>query len=61
MIVQLVLEYLMNRTWGDSVTSFQSSCRSHPLLQTDFSLKIPIVGIGATASFFLPAVDVKLA
>jgi len=61
MIVHLILEYVMRRTWSDSMTNFLSTCRSHPLIQTHFSLRIPLVGIGAAAPFFLPAVAEKLA
>jgi len=59
-ITQLILNYIFKRSWGNALTGFLSSHQNHPILKTDFSLKIPLIGIGAAAPFFLPAVAEKL-
>ncbi len=59
-IVSAILSYVFTRTWGKSLSPFLSSYTSHAILDTRFSLKIPLIGIGAAARFFLPAVAEKL-
>ncbi|PID45257.1 MAG: hydantoinase/oxoprolinase [Proteobacteria bacterium] len=59
-IVSAILSYVMNRTWGNSIAPFLSSYKNHDLLDTRFRLKIPLIGTGAAARFFLPAVAEKL-
>jgi N-methylhydantoinase A/oxoprolinase/acetone carboxylase beta subunit len=59
-IVSLILEYVINRTWGNTLAHFLSTYQDHPLLDTGFSLKIPLIGVGAASSFFLPGVARKL-
>ncbi|MDR3631928.1 MAG: hydantoinase/oxoprolinase family protein [Desulfocapsaceae bacterium] len=61
MIENLIIEYIFTRTWGKTLTNFISTRRSHPILGVDFSLKIPLIGIGAAARFFLPGVAARLA
>ncbi len=59
-IENLVLEYIFNRYWGNTLTNFLSTRNNHPVLQVDFSLKVPLIGIGAAARFFLPSVAARL-
>jgi N-methylhydantoinase A/oxoprolinase/acetone carboxylase beta subunit len=59
-IENLVLEYIFNRYWGKTLTNFIATRNSHPILQVDFSLKVPLIGIGAAARFFLPKVAARL-
>ena len=59
-IENLIIEYIFNRYWGKTLTNFISTRNSHPVLHVDFSLKIPLIGIGAAARFFLPGVAARL-
>ncbi len=59
-IENLIIDYVMHRYWGTSLTNFVSTRNSHPVLGVDFSLKIPLVGIGAAASYFLPNIAKRL-
>ncbi len=59
-IENLVIEYIFNRFWDKTLTNFISTRNSHPVLQVGFSLKIPLIGIGAAARFFLPGVAARL-
>jgi N-methylhydantoinase A/oxoprolinase/acetone carboxylase beta subunit len=59
-IENLIIEYIFNRYWGKTLTNFISTRNSHPVLQVDLSLKIPLIGIGAAARFFLPGVATRL-
>lgn len=59
-IENLVIEYIFNRFWGKTLTNFISTRNSHPVLQVAFSLRIPLIGIGAAARFFLPGVAARL-
>jgi hypothetical protein len=52
-IENCILEYVIGRYWGKTVSSFIAKSRNHPVVGVDFSLNIPLVGIGAAASFFL--------
>lgn len=60
MIESSVIEYVTNHYWQKSLTRFLSRRIDHPVLGVDFSLKIPLIGIGAAAKFFLPQVAEKL-
>ncbi len=59
-IEDLIIDYIIRRNWGKSLTSFITSRNNHPELGVSFSLKIPIIGIGAAASSFLPGVARQL-
>lgn len=59
-IENLIIDYIIHRYWGKSLTSFITSRESHPVLGVEFSLKIPLVGVGAAARFFLPGVAERL-
>jgi len=59
-IENLIIEYIFNRYWGKTLTNFISTRNSHPVLHVDFSVKIPLIGIGAAARFFLPGVAARL-
>ncbi len=59
-IENLIIDYVIQRFWGNSLTGFISSRKSHPVLGVDFSIRIPIIGIGAAARHFLPKVAENL-
>lgn len=59
-IENLLIDYVIQHYWGKSLASFISSRNDHPVLGVDFSLKIPLIGIGAAARHFLPAVAARL-
>lgn len=59
-IEDLIIDYIIHRYWGKSLTSFIASRDSHPVLGVEFSLKIPLIGIGAAARYFLPGVAARL-
>ena len=59
-IENLIIDYIIHRYWGQSLTSFISSRDSHPVLGVEFSVKIPLIGIGAAARYFLPGVAKRL-
>jgi N-methylhydantoinase A/oxoprolinase/acetone carboxylase beta subunit len=59
-IEDLIIDYIIHRYWGKSLTSFITSRDSHPVLGVQFSLKIPLIGIGAAARYFLPRVAERL-
>ncbi len=55
-----IIDYVTNHYWKKSLTSFITSRNNHPVLGVEFSLKIPIIGIGAAAKYFLPKVAENL-
>jgi N-methylhydantoinase A/oxoprolinase/acetone carboxylase beta subunit len=59
-IATLVIDYLVKHFWDDSLTGFLSSRHNHPVVQVDFAIKLPIIGLGAAARYFLPKVAEKL-
>lgn len=60
MIENNVIEYVTSHYWQKSLANFISSRNNHPVLGVEFSLKIPLIGIGAAAKFFLPQVAKRL-
>jgi hypothetical protein len=42
------------------LSGFLSSHHHNPYIKTDFSMKIPLIGIGAASRYFLPGVATKL-
>lgn len=59
-IENLLIDYIIHRYWGKSLTSFISTRNDHPVLGVKFSMKIPLIGIGAAARYFLPRVAERL-
>ncbi len=59
-IENLVIEHVVQHYWGNALSGFIATRNDHPVLGVDFSLKIPIIGIGAAARYFLPAVAARL-
>lgn len=55
-IKELVLTYVMQHYWGNSMTSFINGHDSNPILAVKFGLKIPLIGIGAIARHLVPGV-----
>ncbi|WP_136796138.1 hydantoinase/oxoprolinase family protein [Desulfosediminicola ganghwensis] len=59
-IETLILDYVIEHYWGKSLTSFLSQRYEHPVVGVNFSIKIPMIGIGAAARYLLPAVAERL-
>ncbi len=59
-IETLLLDYVINHYWGNSLSGFLSERNAHPVLGVNFTLKIPIIGIGAAAPYLLPGVAEQL-
>ena len=59
-IENLIIDYVVKHFWGNSLTSFISTRNSHPVLGVDFSIKTPLIGIGAAARSLLPEVAKNL-
>lgn len=59
-IEDLIIDYIAQKYWGKSLTAFISARNDHPVLGVDFSLKLPIIGIGAAARVLLPEVAKRL-
>jgi N-methylhydantoinase A/oxoprolinase/acetone carboxylase beta subunit len=60
LIENMIIDYVIQRSWQNSLTGFISSRKNHPVLGVEFSIKIPIIGIGAAARFLLPGVAERL-
>ncbi|MCK5069379.1 MAG: hydantoinase/oxoprolinase family protein, partial [Desulfocapsa sp.] len=59
-IEDLLIDYIIHRYWGKSLTNFITTRNNHPVLGVSFSMKIPLIGIGAAAQYFLPSVAERL-
>ncbi len=59
-IENLAIDYIVNQYWGNSLTQFISSRNEHAVLGVNFSLKIPLIGLGAAARVLLPEIAKKL-
>jgi N-methylhydantoinase A/oxoprolinase/acetone carboxylase beta subunit len=59
-IENLIIDYVIQHYWGNSLTGFLGQRNAHPVLGVNFSLKIPLIGIGAAARHLLPAVARRL-
>ncbi|MEN8199998.1 MAG: hydantoinase/oxoprolinase family protein [Thermodesulfobacteriota bacterium] len=59
-IEDLLIDYVIHHYWGKSLSSFISTRNDHPVLGVQFHMKIPIIGIGAAAPYFLPRVAERL-
>ena len=59
-IENLLIDYVIHRYWGKSLTGFIATRNDHPVLGVTFSMKIPLIGIGAAAPYFLPRVAARL-
>ena len=59
-ITDLIIQYICTRSWGNALNSFLSAHQNNPYINATFSLNIPLIGIGAAASFFLPGVAERL-
>jgi N-methylhydantoinase A/oxoprolinase/acetone carboxylase beta subunit len=60
-IENLIVDHVIQHYWGKSLANFVSTRNDHPVLGVNFSLKIPLIGIGAAARHFLPQVAARLA
>lgn len=59
-IENLLIDYIIHHYWGKSLTNFINTRNDHPALGVQFSLKMPLIGIGAAAKYFLPNIARKL-
>ncbi len=59
-IENMLIDYVIQRYWGNSLTNFISRKNDHPVLNVQFTLRIPLIGIGAAAKHLLPNVAKKL-
>lgn len=59
-IETLIINAVIHSIQGQSLGSFLDKTRNHPVLGVNFSLKIPLVGIGGSARYFLPEIAEKL-
>ncbi len=60
LIENLIVDYVVQRYWKNSLANFISTRKEHPVLGVDFSIKLPLIGIGAAARYFLPGVAKNL-
>ena len=60
-IENLILSYIFGHYWNKAIADFISSRNSYTALRMDISLKLPLLGIGAAARFFLPRIADRLA
>jgi N-methylhydantoinase A/oxoprolinase/acetone carboxylase beta subunit len=60
LIENMIIDYVIQRSWQNSLTGFIASRKNHPVLGVEFSIKIPFIGIGAAARFLLPGVAARL-
>jgi N-methylhydantoinase A/oxoprolinase/acetone carboxylase beta subunit len=59
-IETLILDYIIQRYWHNSLANFIATHKDNPALGVEFSLKIPLIGIGAAARYLLPGVAARL-
>jgi N-methylhydantoinase A/oxoprolinase/acetone carboxylase beta subunit len=59
-IENMIIDYIVRHYWQNSLAGFIATRKNHPVLAVDFSIKIPLIGIGAAARYFLPAVAERL-
>jgi len=59
-IENAILDYVISAYWQKDITGFIRNRDNHPALEVNFSLKLPLVGIGAAAPYFLPEVAKRL-
>lgn len=60
LIENMIIDYVIQRSWQNSLTGFISSRKNHPILGVEFSIKIPLIGIGAASRYLLPRVAERL-
>jgi len=60
LIENLIIDYVIERYWENSLTSFIAGRKDNPVLGVTFSIKLPLIGIGAAARYFLPGVAKNL-
>ncbi len=60
LIENMIIDYVIQRSWQNSLAGFISSRKNHPVLGVEFSIKIPLIGIGAASRYLLPKVAERL-
>ena len=60
LIENLIIDYVIQHYWQKSLTNFIANRNAHPVLGVDFSIKLPLIGIGAAACYLLPKVAENL-
>jgi hypothetical protein len=59
-IETIILDYLGRKIWQDNQAAPFLNRRDNELFALSFSVKLPIIGIGAAARYFLPGVARRL-
>lgn len=59
-IETMIIDYIVQHYWGKNLSGFLNQRKAHPVLEVAFSLKIPLIGIGAAAKQLLPGVAKRL-
>ena len=59
-IETIILDYLGRKIWQNNQAAPFLTRRDNELFSLNFSVKVPIIGIGAAASYFLPGVARRL-
>jgi len=59
-IEKIILEYLGRTIWGEEMVGSVLDTRDNELFNLSIGLKMPIIGIGAAAAYFLPGVARRL-
>lgn len=59
-IEELILDYVIQHFYGKSLSKFIAERDSNPMLAIDFTIKVPLIGIGAAAQHLLPEVAERL-
>lgn len=60
LIENLIIDYVIQRTWQNSLAAFISGSKNHAVLGVEFSIKVPLIGVGAAARTILPRVAERL-
>lgn len=60
LVENLIIDYIAQYYWKTSLTNFIATRKNHPVLGVEFSVKLPLIGIGAAARYLLPNVAKKL-
>ncbi len=60
LIENMIIDYVIQRSWQNSLAGFIASRKNHPVLGVEFSIKIPLIGIGAASRYLLPRVAERL-
>lgn len=60
LIENLIIDYICTHYWDKPLRNFIATRNDHPALGVEFSVKLPLIGIGAAARHLLPGVAENL-